>query len=168
MFQAIHNDSDIEALIKAEDFVLVRGVNSTKLLGQVSFDKSCIYLSMVDTELSRVLLHSKLLILRIGSLKEIIEKFPMTFFVVKQFIESSTDERIKKYSSDSLFTIKAMYHSILKNHTLEKNEVKEDIEKNVKEAVNRAIEEEIFISDMHFSLSEYIFRRPTTDMEFNK
>ena len=72
MFEAIQSDSAIESLIKAEDFVLVRGINSTELIGQVSFDKTCIYLSMVDTELSRILINSKLLISRIGSLKEIL------------------------------------------------------------------------------------------------
>ena len=166
MFEAIQSDSAIESLIKAEDFVLVRGINSTELLGQVSFDKTCIYLSMVDTELSRILINSKLLISRIGSLKEIIEKFPITFFHTKKFIECSTDEKVIKYSSDSLFIIKAMYHSIVQNNSLEQGENKNAIEKNLKEAVTKAIEEEVFISDMHFSLSEYIFKRPTTDMEY--
>ncbi|KAK7296972.1 hypothetical protein VNO77_49213 [Canavalia gladiata] len=41
MFEAIQSDSAIESLIKAEDFVLVRGINSTELIGQVSFDKTC-------------------------------------------------------------------------------------------------------------------------------
>ena len=36
MFEAIQSDSAIESLIKAEDFVLVRGINSTELIGQVS------------------------------------------------------------------------------------------------------------------------------------
>ena len=59
-----------------------------------------------------------------------------------------------------------MYHSIVQNNSLEQGENKNAIEKNLKEAVTKAIEEEVFISDMHFSLSEYIFKRPTTDMEY--
>lgn len=55
MFEVINSESELHSLIKAEDFVLVRGVNSTEIVGQVAFDLSCIYLSLTDTELSRIL-----------------------------------------------------------------------------------------------------------------
>lgn len=168
MFEVINSESELHSLIKAEDFVLVRGVNSTEIVGQVAFDLSCIYLSLTDTELSRILLHPKLIIKRIGSLKDIIEKYPISFKVVKESISLSKKEEVKKYESDSLFPIKAIYKLLADNSLIDQVEIENIIQENCQKALDSAVQEEVLVADMHYMLSQYIFQRPRPEMDFNK
>ena len=156
---------NLDSTLKAEDFVIVKGINNSDILGQVSIDGSCIYLSLTDVELSRILIHPKLVMNRFGSMSEIIKLYPNSFFSITSSLHKPKNDAVLKYQTDSLFPMKALYRLInncLANGTIEN---KADIEKYLDTSINEAIQEEILISDMNYMLSQYIFNRPRAEME---
>ncbi|WP_173912978.1 hypothetical protein [Acinetobacter sp. Marseille-Q1618] len=168
MFEVLHTVEDFKQLVRAEDFVLIRGINSSLILGQVSIDTTCIYLSLTDLELSRTVPHPKLLVMRIGSLNETLKRFPNYFNSISTFIEKSSDSNFNKYKLDSLFTFKALFHLIKITNDENNFEEHEVTPNKIKQAIELAVEEEILISDMNYMLSQYIFNRPRQEMEISE
>ncbi|MDC5278319.1 hypothetical protein OHW85_22555, partial [Acinetobacter baumannii] len=155
MLEEISTLEDLEK-IEGQDYVLIKLPNNKSVVGQVASDRSCVFLSLIDNELSRVLLYPELVVRRIGNTVELIKNYPITFSLVKDIVSNSKDSDILEYKNDSLFIIKVM-HTLLERHSLwGKPENLEFISSNLTNALKDALEDEVNIKDVQYTLSNYI------------
>ncbi|BFM89489.1 hypothetical protein AAFA21_19535 (plasmid) [Acinetobacter baumannii] len=144
--------------IRAHDFVVLKGVNNKLIVGQVSVDKSCIFLSLTNNELSRLAMIPELILENLGSIVELMKKYKEVFSRLNDVIEKSNLPELNEYKNDSLFKIKALYAL---RELLDSAEVNEDVTTDTLEiAVKKALEECVYIQDVQFTLSYYILNRP--------
>ncbi|MGQ1429057.1 hypothetical protein ACT4XR_20115 (plasmid) [Acinetobacter baumannii] len=144
--------------IRAHDFVVLKGVNNKLIVGQVSIDKSCIFLSLTNNELSRLSMIPELILENLGSTVDLMKKYKEVFFRLNDFIEKSMLPELNEYKNDSLFQIKALYAL---RELMNSSDVTDDVKTELLEmAVKKALEECIYIQDVQFTLSYYILNRP--------
>ena len=144
--------------IKGQDFVVLKSVNNKHIVGQVSFDKSCIFLSLTNSELSRLAMIPELIVENLGSLVELLNKYMEYFIQFDDKIENSTRPELKEYKGDSLFKVKALYALFEILNSSEKSAGDKNL--IIDKAINKALEECIYIQDVQFTLSNYILNRP--------